>query len=63
MCLIFFDEHYYHTEYAKENFAPIKELNKQKIMALENDTLPVAKEKKKGKTKKDIPEKGIETNV
>lgn len=61
MCIEFFDAHSYHTKYAKENFSPIKEQNKQKIMALENDTLPIAKSKKKQKSKADIPEKGIET--
>ena len=63
MCLDFFEEHKYNTTYAKKNFAPIKEQNKNKIMALKNDTLPVVKtkDKKKSKTKSDIPEKGIET--
>lgn len=67
-CLDFFNGHTFRTKYAKEKFAPIKELNKQNIMALENEMLPIKdsnkskkNSKKKRKKKNEIPEKGIET--
>ena len=69
-CIVFFDEHEFYTEYARENYQAGKEKNRERLVALAEeeivtlDELEKKTEKKKKKKKKggaEKPDKGIET--